>query len=275
MLEQLYSEKWISQKGFFSILLGFTYAVFGIASALVVFPTDPALAAVAFTSLLLLPSLNNLLTQETKQAAAEKNFDLTDPFKNHKDIFVVYFSTFLGILLAFSFFSLVLPSISTSQLFSSQIAILGPAGQAAEPSAFGSIVSNNLMVFVVIFFASFIYGAGSIFVIAWNASVWGVIFAITAQKAAYAAGQNPVVYFTLTILAVFPHMFFEAAAYFMVAISGAIVGRASLTEKFLSDRFTKVVQDAVVIFFVAVLVLLLAAYIETFITGKVWGLFNL
>jgi len=276
MLEQLYSEKWLSHRASFTFILGFAYATLGIGSALVVFPLDPALAAVAFTSLLLLPSLNKLLTQETSQAAAEQKFDLTDPFKNHRDIFSIYFFTFLGVLLAFAFFSIILPSISTSQLFSTQISVVGLTGSASSlTESFSSTVSNNLLVFIVILFASFIYGAGSIFLIVWNASVWGVVFATIARESAVVAGQNPFGYFFATLSAAFPHMFLEAAAYFMAAIAGAIVGRAALTEKFFSDRFTKIVQDAVVIFFVAVIILLIAAFVETFITGKVFSLFNL
>jgi uncharacterized membrane protein SpoIIM required for sporulation len=276
MLEQLYTEKWLSNRAAFTFILGFAYAVLGIGSALLIFPTQSALAAVAFTSLLLLPSLNKMLSSETKQAASEKRFDLTDPFKNHIDVFSVYFFIFLGVMLAFSLFSFMLPSIAASELFSSQINVLGLSGSATEVSdSFNSIVSNNLAVFVIILLASFVYGAGSIFVIVWNASVWGVIFATIARDSAIIVGQNPYSYFILTLIAVFPHVFFEAAAYFMAAISGAIVSRATLTEKLFSDRFTKVVESAIVVFFLAVILLFIAGFIEVFVSGKVFNLFNL
>ena len=71
MLEQILPVKWIERKSWFAFVLGITYAVLGILSALILFPKEVGLAAVAFTSLLSLPSLNKLLTLETEQAARD------------------------------------------------------------------------------------------------------------------------------------------------------------------------------------------------------------
>lgn len=274
MLEQLYSDKWLANKSGFSFLLGFAYAILGIGSAIIVFPHDPALPAVAFTSLLLLPSLNRMLSIEEKQAAGETKFSLFNPFRDHLDIFGVYFFSFLGIMAAFSFFSLILPDISTSQLFHEQISIIGPAGNAVAPhGSFSGLVANNFLVFIFIFLASFIYGAGSIFVIVWNASVWGVVIATIARNAANAVGNNPFAYFAATILSAFPHMFLEAGAYFMATISGAVIGQAVLTEKIFSERFTKAVKDALTLFGIAVIILILGAYVESHLTGRIFRLF--
>ena len=97
MLEQLFPASWLERRTWFSFIVGFSYAVLGIASAVILFKGDPALAAVAFTSLLILPSFNRMLAIETKQAGAEKKFTITDSFKNHKDIFEVFLFLFFGI----------------------------------------------------------------------------------------------------------------------------------------------------------------------------------
>ncbi len=73
MLEQLFPASWIERKSWFAFVLGVCYAILGIGSALLLFPRQPGLAAVAFTSLLSLPSLNKLLTVEEKQAARERD----------------------------------------------------------------------------------------------------------------------------------------------------------------------------------------------------------
>lgn len=275
MLEQLFPASWIEKKAWFAFVLGASYAVLGIGSALLLFPKQPGLAAVAFTSLLSLPSLNRLLTIETKQAAREKRFDLTDPFKNHKDIFEVYIFLFIGVMLVFSIFSIILPSIAANEIFAEQIKAVGIAGSAINENGFGSIFSNNLIVFLFALIASFIYGSGSIFIIIWNASVWGVVFGVIAREAAAIANFNPFAYFFITMIAVTPHLVTEASAYIMAAISGGIVSKAVIMEKPFSGRFKKIIQDALVIFFIAVILLIIAAFIETSITGKLASLLGL
>lgn len=275
MLEQLFPASWIERKSWFAFVLGVSYSIMGIGSALLLFPKEVGLAAVAFTSLLALPSLNKLLTLEAKQAAREKVFNLSDPFKNHRDIFGVYIFLFIGVFFVFSVFSVVLPGISTNEIFAGQITAVGLSGSAAGGGSFGSIFSNNLIVFFFALIASFIYGSGSIFIIIWNASVWGVVFGVIARDAAAITNYNPLVYLFLTIIAVTPHLVTEASAYIMAAISGGIVSKAVILEKLFSDRFTKVIQDALVIFFVAIVLLVVAAYVETNITQNLFKLVGL
>jgi uncharacterized membrane protein SpoIIM required for sporulation len=213
---------------------------------------------------------------EAKQAAKEKSFELSDILKNHRDVFKVYAFLFLGIMLAFSFFSVVWPSIATSKVFAEQVNILGVAGKATQINGgFAGIFSNNLKVLVFCLLASFIYGSGAVFIITWNASVWGVIFGAIAREGAIASGHNPFVYFGLTLLAVFPHLITEAGGYFLAAISGGIVSKAMLVEKFGSERFNRILEDALFMFFVALIVLAVAAFTEVFVTGKIIGLLGI
>ncbi|MBD3248662.1 hypothetical protein GF336_01315 [Candidatus Woesearchaeota archaeon] len=276
VLEKLYSARWIEKKARYSFLMGLSYSILGIFSAMLLFPDNPGMAAIAFTALIILPSLNKLINIEASQAAKEKSFELTDILKNHKDIFKVYAFLFLGIMLAFSFFSVVWPSIATSKVFAQQINILGVAGKATQLNGwFAGIFSNNLKVLVFCLLASFVYGSGAIFIITWNASVWGVIFGAIAREGAIVSGQNPFIYFGLTLLAVFPHLITEAGGYFLAAISGGIVSKAMLVEKFGSKRFNRILEDALFMFFVALIVLAVAAFTEVFVTGKVVRLLGL
>lgn len=215
MLEQLFPASWIERKAWFAFVLGVSYTVMGIGSALLLFPKEPGLAAVAFTSLLALPSLNKLLTLETEQAARERKFDLTDPFRNHKDIFSVYIFLFVGVLLVFSIFSIILPNIATNEIFAEQINAIGISGSAIGGGGFKSIFSNNLVVFLFALIASFIYGSGAIFIIIWNASVWGVVFGVIARDAATITNYNPFTYFILAMIVIAPHMITEASGFFL------------------------------------------------------------
>jgi len=276
VLEQIYSANWIEKKSRYAFLTGLGYSFIGILSALLLFPQDPGLAAIAFTSLLILPSLNKLMSIEENQAAREKKFDIIELFRDHNDIFKVYLFLFLGILITFSIFSLVLPSMITSRIFSQQVNVLGLTGGAyTTGNIFWSLFSNNLKVLIFCLLASFIYGSGAIFILTWNASVWGTIFAIVAKNSAAATGQNPLLYFGLTLLAVFPHMILEASSYFIAAISGGIVSKSVLREKLFSKRFTQIIEDGLMMFVIAVVVLVVAVYIEANVTGYVVQFFGL
>ena len=77
------------------------------------------------------------------------------------------------------------------------------------------------------------------------------------------------------MIIVTPHLVTEASAYIMAAISGGIVSKAVIMEKAFSERFKKIIQDALVIFFIAVILLIIAAFIETSITNKLALLFRL
>jgi uncharacterized membrane protein SpoIIM required for sporulation len=277
VLERLYSSKWIEQKSRYAFLMGLSYSIIGIFSAMFLFPKNPGLVAIAFTSLLILPSLNSLLSVEANEAARSNKFDIIGLFKDHNDIFRVYLFLFLGILLSFSFFSVIWPSIATSQIFAQQVNVLGWATGEAYTKAglFGGLLTNNLKVLVFCLLASFIYGSGAVFIITWNASVWGTIFGIIARDSAAAVGQNPFVYFGLMFLAVFPHMILEASSYFLAAISGGVVSKAVLREKLFSKRFSQIIEDGLMMFFIAIIVLIIAVYIEANITGSIVRFFGL
>jgi len=55
---------WMEKKVRYAFLLGLVYSTIGIISAMFLFGKNSGLAAVAFTSILLIPSLNKLLTME-------------------------------------------------------------------------------------------------------------------------------------------------------------------------------------------------------------------
>ena len=274
VLEQLYSAYWIEQRAKFAFLMGISYSIIGIGSAIVLFNDDPGLAAIAFTSLLILPSLNKMLAIEEEQMVREEKFNIPLLFRDHWDIMKVYIFLFLGIMLTFSVFSLFWSPITTSHIFSQQAEVIGSAAESAatgqayySAGLFKSILMNNLLVLLFCLIASLIYGAGSIFIITWNASAWGVIFALIAKNSALATGTNPFVYFSLTMLAVFPHLILEAGSYLLAAIAGGIISKAVIKEKPFSEEFNRVLEDGLMMFILAIVVLVIAVAIESYFAG--------
>lgn len=262
VLEQIIKLDWISQKPRFAFLLGLVYSLLGIISARLIFPKNTGMMAIAFTSILLIPTLSILLQKEENEEIRKKKLSIIQLFKDHADIFIVYFFIFLGIFVSFVFTTLVLPSQLSQQILAPELDVAGLAGSAFNAQAFTSILLNNLLVLLVCLVLSLVYGAGSILFITWNAAVWGSVFGFIARQSALAYGQNPFVYFGITILPALPHIITEAASYFTAAIAGGIISKAVLREKLFSERFYHVITDALLIVLIGFILVVIAAAIE-------------
>ena len=265
VFEQFIKLRFIEKKPNYAFLLGFLYSLIGLISAKMIFPTSVGIMSIAFTSILLIPSLNQLLAIEENQEVREKKFSLRLLFKDHKDIFEIYIFMFFGIFSTYLFFSFVFPDVVTLSYFSPQLKVAGITGAAAsaEHAFFWKILRNNLLVLVVSFFLSLVYGAGSILFINWNASVWGAVFGFMSRQSIQA---NDLFYgFTHILLPSFPHMFTEALSYFAAAIVGGILSKAMIREKLFSKRFHHVLTDSLIVMVLAAVLIFVAAYIETFV----------
>ncbi len=273
VLEHIFPEDWLEQKARYAFLLGATYSIVSILLAKFLFPSDPALVAVAFTSLMLLPELYKIFSIEERQERMAKKVTIGELYRDDIDVTKVYLFLFLGILLTYSIAAIILPNFQTSYLFQQQLEIRG--GDIAEgaaggaiaftPELFKDLLKNNFKVMMVVFIIALLTGNGAVFIIVWNASVWGTIFGITAKCAAGFAGYNPYYVFFLVLLIVFPHMLIEALAYILAAISGSIISKDVLLERFNTVRFQKVFMFNLYLFGFALIFLLLGALVETYV----------
>jgi len=265
VFEQIYSAKFLESKPYFAFLMGVFYSILGMVIALFLFPEDPSFAAITFTTLAILPSLNKLLSIEANEIASEDHIQLRRLWTDHKDIFYIFLYIFLGVLVVFAFFSLALPSKFIDYAYKHQIGVYyGITGSATNTGfTFMSIFLHNLKIVIVMIILSLLYGAGSVFLIVWNASAWGVIFATIARDS---VGQSsPILFFILLMLSVFPHMVLEAAAYFAAVVSGGIMSKATVREKMGTHRFKELMIDGTYIFILSLIILVVAAFVEVYV----------
>ena len=261
MLEQLLVGKWLEKRPLFAFIIGFTYTFIAILSAQFFFPSDIGVASLGFLTALLIPSLNNLLSIETDQEFSNKKFDIKRIWKEHYDILEVYFFLFIGILIVFMLHSYFIGEAS-QVVFDRQLKVVGLAGKAFGNSSilfkknlFFKIFINNLKVLVLFFALSFVYGAGSIFFLAWNASVWGVVFGYVAY-----IRENLFQVFGSVMV----HTFLEGLAYILAIIAGGIISKALLKHKKNKEHRKVVFIDGFFIFGVSLVILLIAALVEVF-----------
>lgn len=267
MFEQLFSAQWITKRPWIAFLMGLGYSVLGIFSAIIVFPENVGLMAIAFTSLLVVLSLNTLLSLQENREIREKKFSFGLLFRDHKDIFEIYIFLFLGMLLVYSFFAIVLPQYAFENIFSSQFSPLARMGYAIKPgwAGFFDILGNNILVLFICVLLSVVYGAGSILFLNWNASVWGSVFGFFAKKSSIAIHQSPVLVFADLFVRAFPHMIVEASSYFFAVIAGGVVSKALIREEHHTERFVHVFTDGLLFFGIALVLLVLGAFLEVFI----------
>jgi len=272
VLEHIFPEDWLEKRTWFAFVLGAGYSLVGILIASILFPGDPALVAVAFTSLLLLPELYKMFEMEERKERMEKAVTFKALWKDDIDLVKIYIFLFLGILMVYSFATMILPSFETNTLFREQLEIRlgqGFAGQAVAgvfgSDLFWSLLSNNFMVMLACFFLALLTGDGAIFLITWNASVWGTIFGFTAKSASMISGDHPFLVFGTVMLIVFPHMMIEAICYFLAAISGSVISKDVLLEKLDSDRFMEVFSFNLYLLFAALVFLVVGCAVETFV----------
>ncbi len=294
VLEHIFPPDWLEQKTKYAFLLGVGYSILGILIAKVLFPKDSGLVSVAFISLLLLPELYKIFSIEERQEMMESEFSFKELFRDDGDVVKIYIFLFLGVLLVFTLGTLILPPQETNRLFEQQLEIRSAPGHANGEqltyegvfadeftftgNLFWNLLSNNFRVLLACFFIALLTGDGAIFIITWNASVWGTIFGITARHASEYASQYPAqavlsysapIMILIIFLIVFWHMMIEAIAYFCAAISGSIISKDVLLEKFESERFKMVFKFNLYLFIVALVFLVLGALVETIVLDNV------
>src|SRR3989344_1397469 len=261
VLEQLFHARWTYKKHH-AFILGLVYTLIGIVSARLVFYSSSGIMSVAFTSILLIPSLGELLKIEANQALKSYNFSIKRLWTDHADIFAVYLFLFMGIFVAYSLGTLLIPEADVNQLFNAQLRAAGIHGYAVLDGQLMSIIMNNTLIFVVSFVLSLIYGAGAVIFLAWNASVWGVVFSLFVRKAAVVSGVDPVTAFARDLVPFLPHMLTEGAAYIGAAIVGGIVSKAVLREKPFTKRFNYVLYDGLAFLILGIILVVIAGIIE-------------
>jgi len=270
VLEHIFPEDWLENKGRYAFVLGVGYSIIGILIASILFPGDPALVAVAFTSLLLLPELYKLFSIEERKESMEKKISLRALWRNDGELVRIYLFLFIGILLVYSVGTILLPAFETNTLFREQLEIRlgqGFAGGAISgifsSDLFWGLLANNFLVMLACFIMALLTGDGAIFLIVWNASVWGTIFGYTAKTAGQFSGENPYWLFFIIIASVSIHMIIEMLSYILAAISGAVISKDVLLEEFASDRFMEVFGFNLYLLLFALIALVLGAVTET------------
>jgi len=263
--------------------LAFLYSTLALFIALWIFPNHASLVVVFFTVMALLPLMVHMIRFEEKTIF---NSELQKLESHHKRVLPFFIYMFIGIVLSLTLWFVFLPQALVQQLFAVQLSTIMSINQninqvvahAVSPSNyFVAIIANNLKVLIFVLLFSFIYGAGAIFILTWNASVVAVAIgnAVRSVLASYAGATGMIgaaAYFhafSIGLLRYMVHGIPEIAAYFIGGLAGGLISVAILRHQFMDDRFRLVMRDSLNLIGLSVGMLLIAALIEVFISPLV------
>jgi uncharacterized membrane protein SpoIIM required for sporulation len=212
-----------------------------------------------FTSFLItitmVPLMLNLARQqEAKQEEfIHRHFSL---LRANRALIIVYAAFFCGMIFSLSLLYYALPDMYVQKLFDDQITQINMIrGNVAFGGVFTKIILNNISVMFISFFFSFLFGAGAVFILAWNASILSAAIGMAAKSIGGVKGLP------LAVLMFFPHGSLEILAYFIGAIAGSLVSVAVTRRK--SHNLGFVVAESLQLLGVSIVLLLIAGFIES------------
>ncbi len=281
MIESLFNPKKLSRRPWELFFVGLIYASFSYLIVGLFFSRDSVLSdasgilLVIFTIMCSMPFIYYTIKKEENADVEITNSGRL--MREHEKAVRSFMWLFLGFVVAFSFWYLAFPS-TAGQNFNFQVRTFcminspsnfnfcmesygaGPTitGAVTSGAAVLGIFSNNISVMIATILFSLIFGAGAIFILVWNASV------IASAIGIFAKGQMSQLPFG--ILRYMVHGIPEIAAYFVAALAGGIVSVAVIRRDLQGERMWRILQDALTLIIVAILILVVAALMEVYIT---------
>ncbi|MFH0922436.1 MAG: stage II sporulation protein M [Candidatus Micrarchaeota archaeon] len=183
---------------------------------------------------------------------------------HHWRLISIFAFFFLGALLGYLFWFIVMPHSTAQSVFADQLqeienirgystAIMGNVFKA---SAFDNLLFHNLQVLAVMFLFSLLYGIGSIYMLLWNAAV----IAVVLGSKVYETGIQGV---ALGFVSLFPHGIFELLAYFVASIAGGLLSVALMRKAFKKPEFSFIAWDVFFLVIIALALVAVGALIES------------
>ena len=282
MLESMFNPQRMEKGPWKMLFIGILYASLSLLLVKWFFANDAVLSSysgilvVTFCVMFTIPFMYFIIRQDEHED--EESFGFLSVWRVHKDAIYAFLWLFLGFIIAFAFWFMILHD---STLFNAQLqtycSINSPSdvnscvqrygfsstGAATQGIRFMSIIENNVYVMIFTLIFSLIFGAGAVFVLAWNASVISAAVSIFAGKS---ISDIP-----LGIARYMIHGFPEIAAYFITALAGGIFGVGIIRNGIKNKRFVHVIGNTVILLFLSLVILIFAAVIEVYLTPVLFG----
>ncbi len=288
MLESMINPK-RAEKGPIKMLpIGILYASLSILLVNWFFSGDPVLSeysgilVVVFCVMFSLPFMYFIIKREERlDEGVEGIFKV---WKTHQKAIYSLMWLFLGFVIAFAFWYILL---GNSALFNAQVGTycminnpgnieecvkeydfnkmpgsISTGAASSNTQRLFSIIENNVYVMIFTLIFSLLFGAGAIFILAWNASVISAAIGIFTK--------HQIVDIPLGLARYMLHGFPEIAAYFITALAGGIFGVGIIKNGVKGKKFRRVMENTFILIFIALIILIIAGLMEVYLTPRIF-----
>jgi uncharacterized membrane protein SpoIIM required for sporulation len=281
MLEMLINPRKAERRPWEMFFVGLFYASLSILLVNWLFAQDAVLSrysgvlVVTFTVMFSMPFVFYAIKYE--ESKIDSRTGMIKLLKEHNRALTTLLFLFLGFVVAFAFWYIVLSSPENFRAQIETYCLINRPSSYSEcvrqygvkdfsttgfistsKERFFLIFANNVYVLIFTLVLSLIFGAGVIFVLAWNASVIAAAIGIFSKAQ---LSSMP-----LALLRYLIHGLPEIASYFIVALAGGIISVAVIKHETRTEKFWEVLQDSINLIIAAIIILFLAALMEVYIT---------
>ena len=250
VLDWLVNVHKIEKQPYKMLLFGFLYSLLAAFLAILIFPKEANATMLVLTVAAFMPIFLRLVRLEELKDEVKRPF-----FGEHWPAIKFFVFAFLGMVAAYIVLALLLPLDYLNNLFSSQLEILSERNVfgafTAQSSAFLTIFTNNIKVLAVGLLLAFVFGAGAIFILEWNASVFGVLVGSLLRHSV-----------SFSYVKYFIHGIPEIAAYFVGGLGAAMISIALARHKPTDQKFHQILLDSFSLILLSLGLLFLAAILE-------------
>jgi len=255
-------------------LTGVFFSSVSVMISAALFSHAPSMVVVAFMTLPLVYVFTDILKSESVREA--DTHDLKTLFFENIDLAKIYLYLFLGMVVGISVWFTILPKEILANIFSEQLYNLNQIGVttgfATNPEVFTLIALNNIKLVLLCTLLSFVFSAGALFILSWNASVVGVAIGslvsrlqATGQAAGIALAQGLGLGTAYYIL----HLVPEVVAYFYASVAGAFISSAMLRYEPFSKPSNRLMVIALALVCISIALILLGALVEIQISHQI------
>ena len=267
MLDLLFNPQKAERHPIEIVLIGIFYSSFSIFLGLWIFKSNSSLAIVFLTVLSCLYVVQGAMKMEERR---ENNWNKELwTLKHHKPIIVMILCLFIGFTISFSIWALVLPPQVSANVFAMQGSSIEQikmiTGNATNiTGSISTILMNNLNIVLVSLVFALFYGAGVVYILAWNASVMGLVIGTVTRE------SLGLIALPIAFAKYFIHGIPEILAYITAALAGGIIYfafiKGDLTKK---EKVKRITIDTIALLGISVLLLLIAAVLEVFVSSLI------